>query len=140
MTAEPVDAKPGKRPPALTIGLVIIALLALGGFYWWWAYRNIESTDDAYTDGRSVVIAPRVAGAVVSLDVTDNQFVKKGQPLIHIDPRQYEIDREQAEGVAGDGETSIRRAAIWRGDRPQEFSRPSSSRRRRSSPTPTPIS
>jgi membrane fusion protein, multidrug efflux system len=36
---------------------------------------------------------------VVSLDVTDNQFVKQGQPLIHIDPRQYQIDREQAEGA-----------------------------------------
>jgi membrane fusion protein, multidrug efflux system len=102
MTSEPVPAepatKPEKRPPALTIGLVILALLALGGLYYWWAYRNIESTDDAYTDGRAVVIAPRVAGDVVSLDVTDNQFVKKGQPLIHIDPRQYRIDRELAEG------------------------------------------
>ena len=83
---------------ALIIGLVIFALLALGGLYYWWAYRNIESTDDAYTDGRAVVIAPRVAGDVVSLDVTDNQFVTKGQPLIHIDPRQYRIDRELAEG------------------------------------------
>ena len=90
--------KPEKRPPALIIGLVIFALLALGGLYYWWAYRNIESTDDAYTDGRAVVIAPRISGNVVSLDVTDNQFVKKGQPLIHIDPRQYRIDREQAEG------------------------------------------
>ncbi|MGA8172391.1 MAG: HlyD family secretion protein [Methylocystis sp.] len=96
---QPPASKAEKRPPALTIGLAIVALLALGGFGWWWAYRYIESTDDAYTDGRSVVIAPRVAGVVVSLDVTDNQFVKKGQPLVHIDPRQYEIDREQAEGV-----------------------------------------
>jgi membrane fusion protein (multidrug efflux system) len=102
MSVEPVAAepatKPEKRPPALMIGLVILVLLALGGLYYWWAYRNIESTDDAYTDGRAVVIAPRVAGDVVSLDVTDNQFVKKGQPLIHIDPRQYRIDRENAEG------------------------------------------
>ncbi len=96
--AEPAATKPEKRPPALIIGLVLLALAALGGLYYWWAYRNIESTDDAYTDGRAVVIAPRVAGNVVSLDVTDNQFVKKGQPLIHIDPSQYRIDREQAEG------------------------------------------
>jgi membrane fusion protein (multidrug efflux system) len=93
------DSKPEKRPPVLIIALAVLALLALGGFYFWWAYRNIESTDDAYTDGRSVVIAPRVAGVVVSLDVNDNQFVTKGQPLVHIDPRQYQIDREQAEGA-----------------------------------------
>ena len=96
--AKPAATKPEQRPPALIIGLVILALAALGGLYYWWAYRNIESTDDAYTDGRAVVISPRVSGNVVSLDVTDNQFVKKGQPLIHIDPRQYQIDREQAEG------------------------------------------
>ncbi len=97
-SAADAAAKPEKRPTALIAGLVIFALMALGGFYYWWAYRNVESTDDAYTDGRAVVIAPRVAGDVVSLDVTDNQFVKKGQPLIHIDPRQYRIDRELAEG------------------------------------------
>jgi membrane fusion protein (multidrug efflux system) len=31
--------------------------------------------------------------------VTDNQFVHKGDPLIHIDPRQYIYDRTQAEGT-----------------------------------------
>jgi membrane fusion protein (multidrug efflux system) len=57
------------------------------------------STDDAYTDGRAVSIAPQVSGQVISLDVTDNQFVRKGQPLVHIDPRQYENDRTIAQGV-----------------------------------------
>lgn len=88
-----------KRPTVLIVGLIVIVLLIAGGVYYWFANRYIESTDDAYTDGRSVVIAPRVSGNVVSLDVNDNQFVKKGQPLIHIDRRQYEIDREQAEGA-----------------------------------------
>jgi membrane fusion protein (multidrug efflux system) len=80
------------------IGITVLALLAIGGFYLWYSNRDFESTDDAFTDGRAVMIAPQVAGAVVSLDVVDNQFVKKGDPLIHIDPRQYQIDRENAEG------------------------------------------
>ena len=42
-----------------------------------------------------------------SLDVTDNQFVKKDQPLIHIDPRQYITDRDQAAGRAGDRQGAI---------------------------------
>ena len=65
----------------------------------WYSTKGLESTDDAYTDGRAVDIAPRVTGVVVSLDVTDNQFVHKGDPLIHIDPRQFDAAREQAEGV-----------------------------------------
>jgi membrane fusion protein (multidrug efflux system) len=89
----------GRRPTILIIGLVVLVALAIGGFYYWYANRNIEDTDDAYTDGRAIMIAPQVAGLVVALDVNDNQFVKRGQPLIHIDPRQYQIDREQAEGA-----------------------------------------
>jgi membrane fusion protein, multidrug efflux system len=102
-TSDPGDAAEAnrrrRRPRVLLIGLLVVGLLAAGGSYYWWTTRNIESTDDAYTDGRAVNIAPQVAGVVVSLDVNDNQFVKMGQPLIHIDPRQYKIDREQAEGA-----------------------------------------
>jgi membrane fusion protein (multidrug efflux system) len=94
------EAKRRKRRPMVwLIGIVVIGLLVAGGVYYWISTRGLESTDDAYTDGRAVDIAPQVAGVVVSLDVTDNQFVHKGQPLIHIDPRQYQIDRDQAEGA-----------------------------------------
>jgi len=90
----------GKRRPVVLLGgIVVIALLIGSGFYYWFTTRNIESTDDAYTDGRAVSIAPQVAGQVVSLDVRDNQSVRKGQPLIHIDPRQYVADRDYAQGV-----------------------------------------
>jgi membrane fusion protein (multidrug efflux system) len=85
-----------RRPLIATIGIAIVTLLLIGGVYYWWTNRNLESTDDAYTDGRAVNIAPQVSGVVLSLDVTDNQFVKKDQPLIHIDPRQYITDRDQA--------------------------------------------
>ncbi len=89
----------GRRPLVWLIGIVIIGLLVAGGVYYWISTRGLESTDDAYTDGRAVDIAPQVAGVVTSLDVTDNQFVHKGQPLIHIDPRQYQISRDQAAGA-----------------------------------------
>jgi membrane fusion protein (multidrug efflux system) len=94
------EAKRRKRRPLIgLIGILVLLLLAGGGLFYWLSTRNLESTDDAYTDGRAIAIAPQVAGIVVLLDVTDNQFVKQGQPLIHIDPRQYQTDREQAEGA-----------------------------------------
>jgi membrane fusion protein, multidrug efflux system len=85
-----------RRPLVAVIGIAVVALLLIGGTYYWWTTRNLESTDDAYTDGRAVTIAPQVSGVVLSLDVTDNQFVKKDQLLIHIDARQYITDRDQA--------------------------------------------
>jgi membrane fusion protein, multidrug efflux system len=33
-------------------GILIFGLLIGGGIYYWLSTRNIESTDDAYTDGR----------------------------------------------------------------------------------------
>lgn len=87
----------GRRSFVLMALLLFLSGLAYVGYSYWLASRGFESTDDAYIDGRAVIIAPRISGAVVSLDVADNQFVHKGDPLIHIDPRQYLIDRESAD-------------------------------------------
>lgn len=95
---KPAATKPagGRRAFVLIAVLVLLGGLAFVGYSYWLANRGYQSTDDAYLDGRAVIIAPRISGAVVSLDVTDNQFVHKGDPLIHIDPRQYLIDRQSA--------------------------------------------
>jgi membrane fusion protein (multidrug efflux system) len=101
--ADPVlkeQAEREKRRPAIRkVAIVVVALLVLAGLYFWITGAGVETTDDAYTDGRAIAISPQISGRVVSLDVTDNQFVKAGQPLIHIDPRQFIEDRDQARGA-----------------------------------------
>ena len=97
-----------RRPKVFIIAAVVLTLLATGALYFWLTTRNIETTDDAYTDGRAITIAPQVSGVVISLDVNDNQLVKQGQPLVHIDPRQYQIDREQAEGALATAKAQYR--------------------------------
>ena len=93
------EARRQRARPFVRIGMVVILVgLIAGGIWYWQSTKDVQSTDDAYTDGRAVTIAPRVTGQVVSLDVTDNQFVHRGDPLIHIDPRQYQASLEQAEG------------------------------------------
>jgi len=85
--------------PFVRIGMVVVLIgLIAGGLYYWESTKDLEDTDDAYTDGRAVTIAPRVTGQVISLDVNDNQFVHRGDPLIHIDPRDYQAALEQAQG------------------------------------------
>jgi membrane fusion protein, multidrug efflux system len=101
-------AKPRKRRPWIWIGVIL--LLILGGrtaYQYWLAQWHLESTDDAFIDGRAITIAPQISGLVVSLDVTDNQFVHKGQPLIHIDPRQYINERAQAEGTLATAQSQL---------------------------------
>jgi membrane fusion protein (multidrug efflux system) len=93
------DQRRARARPFVRIGMVAVAaLLILGGLYYYESTKDLEDTDDAYTDGRVMTIAPHVTGYVVSLDVNDNQFVHKGDPLIHIDPRDYEASLEQAQG------------------------------------------
>ena len=103
------DKRRANARPWVRLGMVIVAIgLVVGGVYYWLSTRNVESTDDAYTDGRAITISPHVSGYVVSLDVNDNQFVRRGDPLIHIDPRDYAASLEAAQGqlAAAQGQLS----------------------------------
>ena len=97
-----------RRPTVYIVGALVLLLLIAGGLYYYFSTRGLVSTDDAYTDGRVVMIAPQIAGQVISLDVADNQFVHKGDPLIHIDPRQYIFTRDQAKGTLDSNDAQAR--------------------------------
>ena len=94
------EADRSAAKPFVRIGLVLFLLvLIVGGFYFWWSTRNEESTDDAYTSGRTITIAPHVAGYVTELNVNDNEYVHEGQVLARIDPRNYQATRDQAQAT-----------------------------------------
>lgn len=82
-------------PLIILIVVVVIALIA--GIIYWRANAGLESTDDAYTEGTAVSIAPQIPGNVTALNVSDNTFVKAGQLLLIIDQRQYKAALEQAQ-------------------------------------------
>jgi membrane fusion protein (multidrug efflux system) len=92
------EQRKAARPWVRVIMVLVLLGLIVGGLSYWYATKDEVSTDDSYTDGRAVPIAPHVAGYVVSLDVNDNQFVHAGDPLVHIDPRDYQAALEQAQG------------------------------------------
>ena len=96
------EQRRARARPFVRAGMVIVAILLIaGGLYYYESTKGVVSTDDAYTDGRVMTIVPHVTGYVVSLDVNDNQFVHKGDPLIHIDPRDYTASLQQAQGQLG---------------------------------------
>ena len=109
----PGDGAPKSAPPAATPGPVneggkprrpwrrialaaAVVALAGGGTIYWLSTRDLETTDDAFVDGDAATISPRVAGPVVALRVTDNQFVHEGDLLLEIDPRDYQVAVENA--------------------------------------------
>jgi membrane fusion protein (multidrug efflux system) len=83
-------------------GIIIIAAATWFGHDWWTVGRFIESTDDAYVGGDVTVIAPKVAGFVAEVAVTDNQAVHAGDLLVKLDDRDYRAALAKAEAaVAG---------------------------------------
>jgi membrane fusion protein, multidrug efflux system len=71
--------------------LIVFAAIGLAkfGYDWWTVDRFIQSTDDAYIGGDVTVIAPKVAGFIAQLAVTDNQQVHAGDLLLKLDDRDY---------------------------------------------------
>ncbi len=105
---DPNDARRKKARPFVRIILIVVVLALIAGGVWYWlGTRNIESTDDAYTDGRAITLAPQISGQIVTLAVNDNQFVHKGDPIVVIDPRQYRFAREQAAASLADAEGQL---------------------------------
>ncbi len=91
------EKAPKKSSPWIkVIGAIVVLLAVAGGVYYYLSTMGTESTDDAYTDGRSLTISPKVSGYVVELLVDDNQRVKAGDVLARIDPRDYLVARDQA--------------------------------------------
>ncbi|MHA0985123.1 HlyD family secretion protein [Kosakonia cowanii] len=100
---EQQDDKPRKRPgkkPLIILSIVVVVMVVVA-LVWWLLTRNQETTDDAFTDGDAVTIAPKVAGYVTDLRVKDNQRVKKGDLLVVIDPRDATAQRDQAQAQLG---------------------------------------
>lgn len=91
--------RPGKKP-LIILGLIVL-IIAIGAFVWWFATRNEVSTDDAYTDGNAITIAPKVSGYVTQLNINDNVFVHKGDLMLEIDRRDYQAQVDQANAQLG---------------------------------------
>ena len=92
--------------------LLIILVAVAGATTYWYVTKDEVTTDDAYTDGHAITVAPQVSGTVVALRVTDNQRVKAGDTLIEIDPRAYAAARDQAQGSLQVAEAQLANARI----------------------------
>ena len=97
-----------KHPVAMIVclGLIVVGLIA--GVAWYLHARHYEDTDDAFIDGRPVLVSPQVTGSIVSVNVTDNQIVKSGDVLASIDPRNYKAAVDQADAQVRQAEATLK--------------------------------
>jgi membrane fusion protein, multidrug efflux system len=83
------------KKKALLVAALVILLAAGCGAYFVGGYRHLEKTDNAYIKADSIVISPKISGYVAEVAVGDNQFVAAGQPLLRIEPGDYQARLEQ---------------------------------------------
>ena len=82
--------------------LVTLAVVAVAGFFGWklWnVYMYEPWTRDARVRANIVYLAPDVAGLISSLNVVDNQVVKKGDVLFVVEQDRFQAAVAQAQAL-----------------------------------------
>lgn len=88
------------KSPRVRLALLVGAIAIVAAGLLWYFDREtrgkyMQSTDNAYVSADSVVVAPKIAGYVERVLVTENQAVRQGQPLAELDPREYRAQTQQ---------------------------------------------
>lgn len=76
------------------IGVVTVAVIAIG--YLIVDHIRFVETDDAQIDAPTVLLAPKVSGYIMKVNVTEGQTVKAGEVLVEIDERDYANSLKQS--------------------------------------------
>jgi membrane fusion protein (multidrug efflux system) len=87
------------------IAIVVVVMVVFGVFLWRYL-SSYESTDDAQVDVHLSPVSARISGYVIAVNVGDNQWVQKGEVLVQIDPKDYEVAVEQAQANLANAEAT----------------------------------
>ncbi len=115
---EVVSAPKGRRPWIVMVVIVLLAVIAAATVSFIEYGGNIQSTSDAYIEGRVIRISPRVSGPVLQLNVDDNTPVKAGDTLLEIDPADFQakVDQAAAALAAANSDVEEAKAAVLSAD------------------------
>ncbi len=126
---ETARARPEPRVPflrsrrgALALGAALA--LAAAGVAVIRAPASSESTDDAYVGADATTVAPKVRGLVAAVLVRDNQTVHAGDPLVRIDPEEFDARLASARADLADAQAGVAsaRAALVSLDAEERYS------------------
>jgi membrane fusion protein (multidrug efflux system) len=104
--AKSIARKP-KRRRARLIALIALLPLLVVSYFLWRYFGSYESTDDAQIDGHIHAISARISGYVNQVLVEDQQIVKAGDPLVIIDPRDFDVAVAKAEADVADAKATL---------------------------------
>jgi membrane fusion protein (multidrug efflux system) len=116
MSATLVETAPStvrRRAPfsprtALVVGAAVV--VAAAGVVYIVVPKGAVSTDAAYVQADSSAVAPKVRGLIAQVLVRHNQAVRRGDPLIQIDPEEFDAKVASAAADVANAEASVESA------------------------------
>jgi len=114
-TEKPVEPTPAPAAPTpaagrrrtFTIFFIVLFAIATGVFLYWLHFHHFESTDDAFVEMHLDPITPRIDGTIVKVYVENNQVVHAGDPLVDLDPRDYQVALDQAAAALNQARSQV---------------------------------
>jgi membrane fusion protein (multidrug efflux system) len=77
--------------------LLIPGFAITAGVLWFALSARYVTTNNAYIKSEIVAVSPDIDGRIVSVNIEDNDYVEKGQLLLTLDPRPYQIKLEKSQ-------------------------------------------
>jgi membrane fusion protein, multidrug efflux system len=102
--------KPRTRRRGILVAVVVVIVLVALGI--WWRSTFTEDTDDAQVNGHLIQVSSRIAGQVLKVYVNENQYVKAGDPIADLDPKDFQVAVENAEAALASAKANAAAASV----------------------------
>lgn len=86
------------------------AALLIGGIWWYLANAGYEDTDDAAIEAHVIQVSPKISAHVKAVHFDDNYAVKRGDLLIELDPRDFEVNLASAQANLASAQSKLAEA------------------------------
>ncbi len=96
-----------KKWISLAVIVLALAVAAVFGYRYWQNAKVHPSTEDAYLSGDVFSISSLIPGRLLTVQVTENQQVEKGQVIATIDPRDYDAQVKQASAALEEAQSAL---------------------------------
>jgi membrane fusion protein (multidrug efflux system) len=100
-----------QHPLAKWALIIFLIVAAVAGYFFWRYNAAREGTDDAQVDGHIYSITSRVSGTVTAVSFDENDYVKRGQVLAQLDPKDYQVALQRTQAELADASATARAAS-----------------------------
>jgi membrane fusion protein (multidrug efflux system) len=83
------------------------ALILAGAGHWYVTNAGYETTDDATIESHVIQLSPKISAHIRAVHFDDNYQVKRGDLLIELDPRDFEVSRSIAAASVASAQSKL---------------------------------